>query len=749
MWYLYSLLILFTLVTLCTVTGRIFCMLLPHRMRPSCKLYLSPCLGMAFFVFFATLVGWTTGFRNHLLLASSTLIFTLAAFYCETQKKKLLEHLLILNSYALLSSGAMFFCILRYDTFNPFNDIFTYLVHGQWLQNHAFSEMVEASGSHPALTQIFLYQVHNLRMGGSFVLGWIQSLFGAQWSYTVYPATVTLALVAGSLAVGYCASLCGFKRRWHGFLIGLFSAVSFNGLAYSSATAFLPMSYGLAFAVSFLGLIGGIWASVDKSRNGYTFFLWTIPAAMLFAALVYSYSEIAPFTAFACMLAGFGFLLITKTKKQFILSGVFFLLQSIVLLNREIFRAFESLLVQSKAVVGWAVSWSILDFVCHAFGLRSGSGDDDRWLLGPEFLTLGLFFFLLIPLALFSKKIFQKRARALLPCAGYVLVSILAFFYFRYAVLSPWPAGVGQSWSQFKIANWVGPFCLVFVGISFLYAARRSRVYAWSMMFVLVVCILVGLVQNYDLAPSRTRPIRKETGYDRSSFEIFLKLRDAVKNTIAPGQSIYLDLEGTHHKIRQMVAYFLWDFRLAGNWSDDGYLFPHLPAGQRRMNLSTSDYLIVFQDGPSTIKNVQRFGNLILMKTPPCLVQLFSVKGGYDKEMQGADWWYWTPDYLTLRYKVDGKTMPEFGVVEFQYLSLTAQTIYVTILERAHEEIISRKVQPGWSSFKADIPFSGPEISIKLASSEPPIPIADTDSRLAKFMIKNVELIPKGCKDVK
>jgi hypothetical protein len=634
MWYLYSLLILFTIVSSCTIIGRGFCLLLPHRMRPLCKLYLSPCLGMAFFVFFAAFVGWTTGFRSQLLLASSTLIFIFAAFYCETQKKKLLEHLLILNIYALLSSGVLFFCILRYDTYNPFNDIFTYLVHGQWLQNHAFSELVEPSGSRPALTQIFLYQAHNLRMGGSFVLGWIQSMFGVKWSYTVYPVTAMLPLVTGSLAVGYCASLCGFKRRWHGFLIGLFSATSFNGLAYGSATSFLAMSYGLAFAVSFLGLIGGIWSSVDRSRNWYTLFLWTIPAAMFFAALVYSYTEIAPFTAIACMLAGFGFLLNTRTKKQFVLSGIFFLLQSVVLLNREIFRAIESILVQSKAVVGWAVSWSILDFMGHAFGLKSGSGDGDRWLLGPEFLTLGLLFFLLIPLALFYKKIFQKRAHALLPCAGYVLVSILAFFYFRYAVSSPWPTGVGQSWSQFKIANWVGPFCLVFVGASFLYAARHSRVSARSVMFVLVVCILAGLVQNYDLAPSRTRPIRKETGYAKSSFDIFLKLRNAVKNTLAPGQSIYLDLEGPHHKIRQMVAYFLWDFRLAGNWSDDGYLFPHLPAGQRRMNPSTSDYLIEFQDGLSTIKNIQRFGNLIFMKTPQCLVQLLPVKGDYDKEVE-------------------------------------------------------------------------------------------------------------------
>ena len=45
---------------------------------------------------------------------------------------------------------------------------------------------------------------------------------------------------------------------------------------------------------------------------------------------------------------------------------------------------------------------------------------------------------------------------------------------YRYGSPSPWPTGTGQSWSQFKIANWVSAFCMVLVGLSVLQAAKTG-----------------------------------------------------------------------------------------------------------------------------------------------------------------------------------------------------------------------------------------------------------------------------------
>jgi hypothetical protein len=700
---------------------------------------------MAFLMHIAILVGWTVGFRSQLLVVAIGLVVTFGALYFDKNKKNLFNHFIIINIFALVSSGAMLFCILRFDTYNPFNDIFTYLVHGQWLQTHAFSEIVETSGFQPALTQVAVYQTANLRMGGSFLLGWVQSMFGAKWSYLVYPVAVSLPLVAGSLAVGYCASLCGYRRRWHGFLIGMFTAVSFNGIAYGSATFFLPMVYGLSFAVSFLGLFGSIGTYASRKPNWHNSILLSIPAALLLSALVYSYPELAPFCFFACVLAGAFFLLDKRLRKQFVLFSFFLLMYSFVLMNKEIFRAVKAIVRQSEAVAGWAVNWSLYDFIGHSFGLRSGSGDVGVWFFDSKLLSLIVLFFFLATVFLFFKNKCKNRAYVLLPCAAYVVVSTLAFLYFRYFVSSPWPIGTGQSWSQFKIANWVGPFVIIFIGVCALYTLRCSRRYSWPIAFVLIVCILVGIYQNYIFADNRTKHFRQETGYDQSSSEVFLKLRNFIVKTVEPTQSIYLSLEGIHHKIRQMVAYFLLDFKLSGNWSDDGYLFPHLPPGERDMPVSISEYIIGFQDDSRFEQGVERFGNLNFTTTPLCLVQLISVEGGHDREMDGKDWWYWTPNLLSLRYRIRAQTFPKLAVFKFQFLSLTDQTIEVIIRGKNFEKKISHESQTGWGKFKATISIPGPEMSLTMISSEDAVPISETDSRLAKFLIKNAKVIPYGC----
>jgi hypothetical protein len=196
-----------------------------------------------------------------------------------------------------------------------------------------------------------------------------------------------------------------------------------------------------------------------------------------------------------------------------------------------------------------------------------------------------------------------------------------------------------------------------------------------------------------------------------------------------------------------MVSYYLWDYKTSGNWSDDGYIYPHLLPEERNVPISTSEYMVSFQDQhvPSSKNGVERFGNLIFMKTPQCLVQLVSIKGGHGKEVEGADWWYWTPDSLTFHYKIHSKILPQFATINFQYLSTSAQTMNVTIQGNNLIKTISHEIHPEWGNFHGDISIPGPEMLIKITSLQPPVPISETDSRLAKFLIKNIEIIPKGC----
>ena len=92
-------------------------------------------------------------------------------------------------------------CLLRFGDFNPYNDALTYLAHAQWLQHHAFLRAAAGLAEHPVVTQVASYQSWQLRMGASFLLGWVQSLCQADWPHTVYPAVITLALACASLAL--------------------------------------------------------------------------------------------------------------------------------------------------------------------------------------------------------------------------------------------------------------------------------------------------------------------------------------------------------------------------------------------------------------------------------------------------------------------------------------------------------------------------------------------------------------------
>jgi hypothetical protein len=614
MWYLHSLLMLFILISACTIIGRHLCMFLPWRLMPLSKFYLSPCLGLAFLMFLALLIGWTAGFKIGLWVKLIAFAIALAAFYFEKEKKKLFDHLKLVNLFAFVSSFFILFSVLYYDTFNIINDTFTYLVHGQWLQDHSYSESFQASGLHPALTQVSLYQKKAYRMGGSFFLGMIQSIFGTKWSYTVYPVAVALPLVAGSLAIGYCSCFCGFRRRWHGMLIGLLSALSLGGFANGSITGFLPQTYGLAYAISFLGATGNVLNHIGRFENWRKAVFWTIPLAMLFSALVYSYSELVPFTCAAVMLAGILFFFAAPSKKTVIFLVACLLIQSVVLLNNEIVRAVKAIWAQSKATVGYPVDWSIIDFIGHSFGLRVACLHCDAWFFASKFLSLLLLFLILYSLKMSARQIFRKRSSGLLPCGSYILVSSLAFLYFRYIVPSPWPVGAGQTWSQFKIAVWLSPFCLVFVGVAILHMLRSSKKYSSAVLVALLLCLTVGMIQNCVIVERRTRPFLDETGYQRSSFEAFLNLRNFIQKTVGSKKRIYVDLE--NHRLKQMATYFLVDFELSGNWLINCFLYSQLPSEERNIPLSTSEYMITHKNSNFAKISDVSFGNLVFMKTP-------------------------------------------------------------------------------------------------------------------------------------
>ena len=374
MWYFGSIFILIILLSIITIIGRPVCELLPFRVRPSAKLLLSPVIGLSILTLTATFFGWIFGDAPYICIPV-TLLLTGVAFYFDRNRGISLKHLSVLWGYAALSSGAVLFGILRGHCFNPSNDTFIYLVHSQWLQQHAFREPALESGFYPALTQVSGFQYAGLRMGASFLMSWIQGMFAAPWSYLVYPVAVTLPLIAGCLVIGYCASL-NSPGRYKPFLIAFFAAVSLNGFTFGTSCGFLPQTYGIAFAIGSLLMLGIANSRLSRVRSWKEAFLLAIPCALLFSSMVYSYSEIAPFPTFAFVLASLYFLFKRDCFHGLVKFYSAFFVEVAVLLILEMPRAFFAILWQSKAIAGWPVDWRIIDFAAHSFGFRCGNGDE-------------------------------------------------------------------------------------------------------------------------------------------------------------------------------------------------------------------------------------------------------------------------------------------------------------------------------------------------------------------------------------
>ena len=363
--------------------------------------------------------------------------------------------------FGALASAGWFFTVIRFEAFNPYNDAFIYLVHAQWLQTHPFREAIRISEYHPALTQVAVYQIQGFRMGASFLFGWVQGAFGVDWSYLVYPAVMLLPMVAGALALAGTAFFVVHRGRLVCLLGGAALITTFNRFSFGAFNGFLPQTYGVVLGFGSLGLIGMYMARLQRGETIRPRGL--LPGALLLAATLFCYPEFAPFLAIAAAVCVAGeALLVCRARASAILQFALLLcLFTIALVNLELSRIVQSVSIEAKAVVGGPVLWTPVQFLAHASGLLSGAWEDGVWVFFSSVLTqVLLLLFLGSSSALLIRYRKKLRLEGLAPALGLIAACVLAFLYFRYVRISPWSQGIGQSFSQFKLSNWVSIFVI-------------------------------------------------------------------------------------------------------------------------------------------------------------------------------------------------------------------------------------------------------------------------------------------------
>lgn len=744
--YLTSVTVIVCLLLVVTALGRRIADLLPDPFRDTVGFYITPLLGLAGVILITTLYGWLSPFKTSISLALAVGLVLIGIKF-EKQRSELFRDWMVVSAFAIIATISILAPGIRFDSFNPFNDTFTYLVHGQWLQEHAFSEVARASGFFPAETQIVVYQQGRHRMGGSFFLGFVQSLFHLEWSYYAYMATAGVVFAVGSLALGGIIQQVVPVSRKLTLVLATLPAFTMNGFVFGAQYGFLPQTFGLAFASGLACLIPGLMAYTLSTKPVWTKqFFNLLPLSLCCSALLVTYNDMFPVVG-----AGIGlFLLLVGwmywgERSRIFISLVIFTAQVMAVVNIEGVRILGNFLhsvlgAASGAVrFGWPVPWSPIQFVAHSFGMKSPF--DSNVFLVDRLFSTWIFPILLIGIVAVLAKILRAQSRNLtvvfLICIN--VIFWLAFLKFRY-ITAGLEGEVGHTFLQFKLAKWLAPFNLALLGISIAWLWVNGGKYRHICKLTVLTGLMAGMaIHCVVIAQMFTLQFQDEAMQKRSPFNVFLDLRSRVAS-IPKDQVIYLGIPGEHHKVTQMVAYTLSDRKLAGKY-EDGYLRGSIPEGERDMPMGKADWMIQLKPARTADENpLDRVGPFLIRRAPFSFYNLESVAGAYDTETGDNKTWNWVKDFIEYRFSHIGKT-PK-AKVNFQYLLAgEPRTLTLELHTKTGKRlaIFAVPMKGGWGEYESPaIDTDSEDIVIRLTADGEAGRLNAGDSREARFLIQNL-----------
>lgn len=742
-----ALTVLVSLSLVATVLGRRIAFLLPASVREPLGFYLSPILGLAGLVLIATAYAWLSPFTPHIsvVLVVAVLLFGLAL---EKQRAILFRDWMVLCVFVIVAAIPILAPAIRFDAFNPFNDTFTYLVHGQWLQHHAFSQPAQSSGHFPAESQVVLYQRAGQRMGSSFFLGFVQSLFHLPWSYYAFLPTVSLAFTLGSLAIGAVIQQVVPVSRTVALILCTLPAFSMNGFLFGAEYGFFPQTFGLAFAAGMAGLIPALMTYILRDRPTWNaLFVSMMPLAVCLSALLFAYNDMFP--AVGGGLGLFTFLLCWRhwRDKRYIIGAVLILIAEVaVITNVEFIRIardfVHTLLGAASGSVrfGWPVLWAPIQFVAQSFGMKSPF--DTNVFFVDHLVSIWIFPFVLVAIVVILARILRERkwdpAIMLMLCLNAAFW--LAFLKFRYATPGMTPGEVGNTFLQFKLSKWLAPYNIGLLGICIAWLFTHTRwLYRRAVQYTVFGCLTAGmLIQYIIVAQMFTLQFQDSTLQKYAPFNVLLNLRSRFAD-IPKDQEIYLGIPEQHQKIKEMVAYILPDHRLAGSYKD-GYIRGNIPASDWDMPMDKADWMIQYKPVKTADENpLDRVGPFYIRKAPFTFYSLQSVTTAYGTENGGGNTWNWVKDSIEYRYTHTGKTTQ--ARMRFHYLLAgKPRTLFIQVLTASGTKLASFQVpmKGGWGEFESPIvDANSQDVVVRITASGDPMRLSAGDPRHVKFMIQN------------
>lgn len=741
------------ILSLATIIGRAWCVVLPYRFSAPARFYLAPALGLASLTIIASLVGRILPLGNSIVVPWLLIALLIWALVREPHKNQVFSHALMVSVFGIVCGVSVLGPLFAYGAFNAHNDAFTYLAHSNWLQLHAFGEIISTELVTPLTTQVSLYQQEGFRMGGSFLIALVQAILNLQWSYEVYPGVIISAITACCLAIGFplTQALRPMKRSIRLALLAL-PAFSMGGLVFGANLGFLPQTAGIALGGALLFAVGPMirWVATTNA-TWQTIGTAALPCSALFTGAAFAYSELAPFLLVAVV--GSGIILAFRFhawRKLLVYGGVLFGL-SVLLLNTELVRAYAALRTQSGAVVGSPVDWSLLGYAAHAFGIHGGAWDMYQWTnpesVGSVVFVKGLMLFGLLTGLLLSgiRTIWRVTlSGVLMPSVAILTVFAVGIVYFRYFVLSPFQKGLGQSWSQFKLADWAHPYVMALVLLAI--ASVRPRL---GKLFdrAVVALFVMSAVSATIIGVARITPLMQYYNGVSDLNRFYLEFRKTVLASCPASAPVYLELRGDHHKFRQMVALFLYDREVRSDWMDDGYIYTRLPKERKTQELTGGNCVVEPVGVVGWLSQGTAVGPFrVGIFNGHGKIQIASVTGAYDRESDGQNWWHWVEHKVS--FKLQSLFIPKDTTqteLHFEYETRGRQILTLRVIKQdgTTQKILLQSKGDAQIVFDKVIdlpPIELAEVSIETDGKA--TPLGERDPRMAAWIVRNLTITP-------
>ena len=797
MWYTASILSLLVLIALFSVTGlAIMDLCLPPRIKPAAAEFLAPTLGLTVFLVPINLFGWLgSGFHGWISLTLTATIGVVALRLVRVRDEiQCRTYQLRLMSFAALASFPMLGQILWYNTFNPFNDAWMYIYQAQWLQRHGFDQAALVAGHHPAAAAVLGFQYSGLRIAPSMLLGWIQATFGMDWSYEVYPTTASLALVCGAMAVGGIVRAAFPSRRQEAWWVALAVALSMNGFAFGVNNGFLPQTLGLTFGMAALALRGMELSLPPNSVEGVhqpplrgwlSDLTQYLPLSMCVASVTYCYPEILPFLLPALSLSYVFPWPRSLADWEKRLKAVGTVAITFALLSSfEAGRVIRALRMQAHVVSGNPVAWSPGGFLAHSLGLKAGIYEGSGWFFQNGWRTLPgaaiaiAVFGLLLRLSRTGRSHIAPQARPLERAGAWKLVLLpsmlmagfcaIAFLYFRYFTSNPWPGGLGpwapgtgQSWSQYKLSLWASPVMIALTACAFIRLTdllgrkRGSGAFLW---IILASWCMIGLGWNSSMLLARASPIRTVSGDTQDPFGSYRAFCEPLTQ-LQQSDVIFLEATAGDYgsiKQRELLAYFLGDRQIIGDWTlDDNLPQARIPPAERKLPPDAADWIVRYNPDykAGMGKTAPELCRLTTTRVKHGDWTLDSVSSGYDRETDASGrWFYWTQkDLFMVWHKVDDEssdlpTAPMKRVkLQFdEHTFTTPQTLTVKIVGTTlGDQTFEVQAGPENRRFESEAFIaSSNEVQVRFTGSGEARTVSETDTRKLSYQVGAAMLKP-------